>query len=61
MHFPHDLTEKNSMKIVESFMSELFKRFKNKIPEMCPLTQIQIDDENLKEKRAWASSKWFRS
>ena len=37
---------------VESFIPELFKRFKNKIPEMCPLTQIQIDDENLKEKRA---------
>jgi ATP-dependent RNA helicase DOB1 len=50
INLPHDLTEKNSLKTVESYMIELFKRFKNKIPEMCPLTQLMIKDENLKEK-----------
>ncbi len=47
---PHNLTERNAFKDMEVFMLELLNRFKNKIPEMDPLKQMEINDENLKEK-----------
>jgi len=50
INLPQDLTDKNALKTVEQYMTELFRRFKNKIPEMCPLTQMMINDDNLKEK-----------
>lgn len=49
INLPQDLTDKSSMKTIESYMIELFKRFKNKIPDMDPLNQMNIEDENLKE------------
>lgn len=47
---PQNLTEKNSLKDIEIFFTELYKRFKGKIQEMDPISQMGIKDENLKEK-----------
>jgi len=47
---PQNLTEKSAFKNLETFMLEMINRFQGKIPVMDPIEQMEIKDDNLKEK-----------